>query len=238
MSLTTGSLKDLVDHIFEIDSYSSKMGDDKNIVTLSFSVVSKEAATDLSGFLERGYSFILDSDVTPGEQQDGSYRVFVELERNKDVPEQIFEIMDGVGKLSERDDFKFRYYKSFRSHPLAIDKLEEFVPVDPDSYGIKMNESGLDNYKEFFDKSFIDSIEMEDDVLTLKKKWADPLVFEFVDFGDHNHVVSQINETIDIMNSFPEIMYLTKYLGDYNITKFGNKLVLENKNKVLILRRV
>ena len=61
MGLRQGDLKDLVYHIFEIDSYASKMGADKNIVTLSFSVKDNEPAKDLVKFLEGGYSFILDA---------------------------------------------------------------------------------------------------------------------------------------------------------------------------------
>jgi len=38
MGLRAGDLKNCVYKVFEIDSYKSKMGDDKNIVTLSFSV--------------------------------------------------------------------------------------------------------------------------------------------------------------------------------------------------------
>jgi len=238
MSLHAGDLRDLVDHIFEIDSFASKMGDDKNIVTLAFSVVDKDAADDLGGFLERGYDFILDADVTAGEQSDGDYKVFVELERNDNIPEQIFEIVDGVQKLAGRDDFKFRYYKSFRSHGVSIDNLQEMIPVDPDQYGITMQENRLNNYKEFFNKSFLDEIDLNENYLTLKKKWADELRFEFIDFGEHESVVSQINETIDIVNGYPEIMFLTKYIGDYNITKFGKKFVFENENKVLVLQRV
>ena len=79
MGLRQNDLKDLVYHIFEIDAYASKMGDDKNIITLSFTVKDKPPADDLVKFLEGGYSFILDSDVTAGEQNDGNYRVFVEI---------------------------------------------------------------------------------------------------------------------------------------------------------------
>ena len=41
MGLRLGDLKDNVDHIFEIDSFKSKMGTDADIVTLSFSVKEK-----------------------------------------------------------------------------------------------------------------------------------------------------------------------------------------------------
>ena len=47
MGLRNGDLKDLVYDVFEIDSYASKMGEDKNIVTLSFSVKDRSPADDL-----------------------------------------------------------------------------------------------------------------------------------------------------------------------------------------------
>ena len=69
--LLAGDLKMLVDNIFEIDSYASKMGSDKDVVVVSFTVDQKEPAEDLVNFCERGYEFILDADSTPGELNDG-----------------------------------------------------------------------------------------------------------------------------------------------------------------------
>ena len=238
MGLVANDLFGTIDKIFEIDSYASKMGDDKNIVTLSFSLTGKEAAKDLSNFLEKGYSFILDSDVTEGEQSDGMYRVFVEMERDSEVGDNIFEILDGVKKLSGKDDFKFRYYKGFRSHEATQDKISEMVPTDPEKYGITMQENTLNNYKTFFSNSFVDSIEMQENKITIKKKFADTLMFEFVDFGNTLNTIKQINESFDIMDSYPEILFLTKYLGDYNISKYGEKLVFENEDKALVLKRI
>lgn len=237
MGLRQGDLKDMIYRIFEIDSYASKMGDDKDIVTLSFSVKEKKAADDLMNFIEKGYDFVLDADVTPGEQSDGTYKVFVELERTRQIYTQIDEIIDGIKKLSDLEKIKFRYYKNFRSMPYDLDMLKAQVPSDPADYGIKVTESNLDNYKNFFNQSSLESIEMLDDVITIKKKWADPLVFEFVDFGDAG-ITKQITETFDIMNSYPEILFLTKYLGDYNICKYGNKFVFENAESTLVLKRL
>jgi len=238
MALREKDLVDLVDYIFEIDSYQSKMGDDENIVTLSFSVADKDAANDLGGFLERGYEFILDADVTAGEQKDGRYRVFVEMERNKRVPEYIMEIMDGVSKLTGREDFKFRYYKNWRSQDLSIDALKEFVPTDPSNYGVKVTETRMENYKEFFTNSFVDDISLHENRLTIKKKYAEPLFFEFIDFGDSIDVIENIDGKFDLMESYPEILFLTKYVGDYNISKYGDKLVFENQGKALVVKRI
>ena len=41
-------------------------------------------------------------------------------------------------------------------------------------------------------------------------------------------IIESIEESIQI-EAFPEVIFLSKYVGDYNITKFGNKLVFENK---------
>jgi len=237
MALREGDLSNLVYDIFEIDSYASKMGDDKNIVTLSFSVKDKPPADDLVKFLESGYGFILDADVTSGEQSDGTYKVFVELERNKDSNDQIMEIIDGVGKLSNIDAFKFRYYKNWRSQPLTLEELNNNVPTDPENYGVKVNETNLENYKNFFNRSFLDEVDFNENLLTLTKKYADPLVFEFVDFGDVLSIKDTIDGKFDLVESYPEILFLTKYIGDYNISKYGDKLVFENNGKALVVKR-
>ena len=100
MGLRQHDLEFTVDPIFEIDSYKSKMGDDQDIVVLSFSVNGEQPAKDLVNFVETGYNFVLDADKTSGEQADKKYRVFVELERNRHVPNQIIEILDGIKKLT------------------------------------------------------------------------------------------------------------------------------------------
>ena len=238
MGLRQGDLRDMMHNVFEIDSFASKMGNDKDIVTISFSLKEKAPADDLMEFIEKGYEFVLDADVTSGEQSDGTYKVFVEIARNKDVHENILELVDGVKKLSEIEDLKFRYYKNWRSKDISQETLEEIVPNDPDNYGIKVGESKIENYKEFFNRGYLDTVEMVENTLTLQKKYKDSLVFEFVDFGDTLQIIKNIEGKFDLMESYPEILFLTKYLGDYNISKYGDKLVFENQGKALVVKRI
>ena len=114
MGLRQNDLEYTIDNVFEIDSYKSKMGDDADIVTLSFAVKGDQPSEDLVKFIETGYDFVLDADKTSGEQSDGKYRVFVEIERSKKSPDQIIEILDGIKKISNQQDLRFRYYKNFR----------------------------------------------------------------------------------------------------------------------------
>lgn len=239
MTLRAGDLKDLVYNVFEVDSYKSKMGSDSGIVVLSFTVLEQAAAKDLVNFIERGYNFVLDADLTSGEQDDGYYRVFVEIERNNKVPDQILELMDGVSKLTEIDDFRFRYYKGFMSKDLNIQNLSEEIPLDASTYDLVVNESNMNNFKNFFNKSYLETIELtEDEELIIKKPYADPVGFKIKDFGPDQTVLESINEKIN-MNDFAEILFFTKYVGDYNITKFGsNTITMQNQGHTLVLERI
>lgn len=237
MSLREGDLRNLVDSVFEVDSYASKMGDDKNIVTISFSVKDKEPAEDLANFLEKGYDFILDADVTAGEQTDGTYKVFVELQRERGVHDNINEILDGVVKLASIENPKFRYYKDFRSKDATLEEFQSNIPDNPDNYGIVATESNMNNFKNFFNRSYVESIEMDEDILTISKKYADPLKFKFLDIGDREDILNNLSESLNF-NDFAEVIFLSKYIGDYNITKYGSKLTFENNGKTLVLQRI
>ena len=235
MGLIAGDLNDLVLPVFEIDSFKSKMGDDKDIVTLSFSTKNEGSAKDLENFIEKGYPFVLDADATNGEQRDGMYKVFVEIERSKDAPAQIHEVIDGVAKIASLEGMKFRYYKGFKSHDCNEANLAEKVPTDHDAYEIKVNESNMDNYKNFFSKSYAEEIDIiNENQLRIKNTYMDPIYLNIVDFAPTEKV--NINESLDV-NGFAEVIYLTKYLGDYDITKYGKKLVLEHNGYSLICKR-
>ena len=239
MSLKPGDLRDLIDKVLEIDSYKSKMGNDSEIVVLTFTVAEEQAAKDLVNFIEKGYGYVLDADNTTGEQEDGMYRVYVELERNRHVPAQVMEIIDGVSKLTDRNDFRFRYYKNFKSVPMDLTALSEEIPLDSATYDLVVNESNMKNFKNFFNRSFLDEVTMnESDELYIKKAYADPVAFQVKDIGTHEKILESINEKIN-MNDFAEILFLTKYIGDYNITKFGKKtLTFENQGHVLVVERI
>ena len=130
------------------------MGSDKDIVTVAFATKTKESADDLAAFIERGYTFVLDADATSGEQADGTYKVFVEIQRDSKLPENIIELIDGIKKLTNRNKFKFRYYKGFESFPVNIEMLSLHIPTDPKMYDSIVSESNLNNTDNFFNKSF------------------------------------------------------------------------------------
>ena len=236
MGLQKNDLEFTTDSIFEIDSFKSKMGDDKDIVVLSFSVLGEQPALDLVNFIEKGYPFVLDADKSSGEQADGKYRVFVELERNNEVAKQVSELLDGIGKLTNLNEFKFRYYKNFKSLSADAKTLDEVIPFDPTAYETAIGEAPMENYKNFFKDSYVDDVILEDTTVIFKKRRHDPLFFEFIDYGNTKEVLKSIKESYEF-NKFPEIIFLSKYIGDYNISIYGNKYVLENKNFCIVLKK-
>lgn len=239
MALRAEDLKDLVKPIFEIDSYSSKMGDDKDVVVLSFTVDQKEPADDLVQFCEMGYDFILDADVTPGELDNGTYKVFVEIQRSRHIGEQIMELLDGVKKLTGHNDFKFRYYKSFQSLPADQNTLSETIPLDASSYEVTIQESALNNFSNFFRKSSVDSIEGLFEGIRFRKIYAEPISMRVVDVGSKRDVYERAQGKIGLLPSdISECIFLTKYIGNYNITKIGNSFIFEDNGFAVALERI
>jgi hypothetical protein len=238
MGLLAGDLRMLVNNIFEVDSYSSKMGDDKDIVVLSFTVEQQEPAKDLVTFIERGYPFVLDADASSGELKDGRYKVFVEIERNRRIHEQILEVLDGVGKLADVDNFKFRYYKSFKSIEANEDSLLETIPKTKDEYEAVIKERMVNNYANFFGRSFLESVKVSNDQITFEKKYAGPVTLNIKDFGTKNEVYDRLKGPIMLESKdMSEVLFYTKYIGNYNITKIGSSFVFESQGHAVVLEK-
>jgi len=138
-NLEHNDLKRLVHPELHIDEYKSKMGDDCDVCVVSFKVSGKEPSADLVSFIEKGYDFVLDADVSSGEKEGGDYLVFVELERAEELPEQIITIMEDLMNLTEQElsDWRVRYHKSSVDHDLTIESLKELIVLSPEAYSRK-----------------------------------------------------------------------------------------------------
>lgn len=138
-NLEQGDLKRLIHNELHIDQYKSKMGTDEDVCVISFKVAGKEPSADLVGFIEKGYDFVLDADVSSGEKEGGDYLVFVELERSEKLPAQIMEIMDDLMNLTEQkiEDWRVRYYKSTTDNELSEESLADLIPTTPEAYDAK-----------------------------------------------------------------------------------------------------
>jgi len=237
-SLRANDLRNLVKEVFDIDSFKSKIGKDENVVVLSFTVNQEDPAKDLENFIEMGYTFVLDADCTPGETDDGNYRVYVELERTRHVAEQIFEIVEGVQKITGIEQMRFRYFKSFKSVPATLEKLEEIVPKDKDSYKITVERNVLENFSNFFSNSYADTLSVVNESISFKRPFSGTVIFDIINSGAKQELYNSIKGPIVLENKdMAEVMFLTKVIGNYNINKIGDTFIFERNNWAVALKR-
>lgn len=237
-NLHRGDLVHLVKKVFDIDSYKSKIGDDDEVIVLSFTVNSEDPAKDLEHFIEMGYDFVLDADVSPGETDDGTYKVFVEIERGHRAPSQILELLSGIERLTEIPDMRYRYFKSFKSKDATLENLTADVPTDKESYEIATKRNNLNNFSNFFSSSYADDVNVIDESITFKRIWKDPVTFRIIESGTKTDVYNSIAGPIMLESKdIAEVMFFTKYIGNYNITKIGNALIFENNGWAVALEK-
>ena len=147
--LENGDLARLIHPDVHVDEFKSKMGDDADVVVVSFKVIDKEPALDLVNFIEKGYDFVLDADVSSGELDDGEYLVFVELDRKPEVADQILTMVDDFLNLTGQDigEWSFKYRSTGTPKPLTAESLVE-IPRTPEEYLSKFGSKDLDAMQE------------------------------------------------------------------------------------------
>jgi hypothetical protein len=235
--LKPNDLKDLIKPIFEIDTFRSKMGEDEDVVVVSFEVTGNDPAIDLVNFIEKGYDFVLDADVSSGEVGKNTYKVFVEIQRDRKISAQIDDIVYGINQLADIKEWRFRYYRDTKTHELT--DLNKIVPTTPEAYKQKMDSVFESDMKFFFRKSPLDYMDLAENMITFKRSYNSPIRMELLNYGTRTDILNDLAGTIRIdETSTSETMWLTKYFGDYNITKYGDDFVFENDNSVLVLKLI
>lgn len=237
-SLRPNDLANLVSEVFTVDQYKSKMGNDSDIVVLGFKVKEKHPATDLVEFIERGYSYILDADMSTGEEHDGQYQVFVELERNQQLPENLKHLLDGVAKLTGNKSWRFRYQKAPSSVEFNEGTVMEHIPTTPEEYNIKINEIKTVDVQEFFNQGAIDVALESDNQLTFSKPYSGDVTATLISIGDYDDVKHTVPGALALdESSQSQVTFLTKYLGNYDINKIGNKFLIRNGAKAVVIEK-
>jgi hypothetical protein len=147
--LEQNDLARLITPELHIDEYKSKMGKDEDIVVLSFKVSGREPAEDLVNFIEKGYEWVLDADVSAGELDDGDFLVFVELDRESHAAENIIAMMQDIMNLTSQ--VMGEWSVQIRSRPekleLTADNIRNNVPLTTSTYQAQYGKKGLDEMR-------------------------------------------------------------------------------------------
>jgi len=236
--LRANDLRDFVSELFTVDQYRSKMGEDKDIVVLGFRVTEKHPAADLMEFLERGYNFILDADMSSGEEHDGHYQVFVEIERTPEFPGQLEDLLRGVSQLTSVKEWRYRYQKAKESVEYKKDTVNEHIPLTPKDYEQKVLEFKNVDIKEFFDQGSVEIELDEENNLTFSKPYSGDVSAKFVAIGDYEDVKQTVPGGISLDESSQgQVLFLNKFLGNYDINKIGNKFLIRNGARAVVIEK-
>jgi hypothetical protein len=204
--LKAGDLEGVVNKRFSVDQFKSKMGDDKNIMVLAFTVDGMAPAKDLERFA--------------GTMEDGKHKVFVEFARESSVVKNIIAFLEDLKKLTNIEEFEYTYHKGIDSTMVSTETLEASIPTTPEAYEQRVNEMRVSEARHFFDRYDMMECNINENTMTVKKAGAGhDLKFELHKFGPTDDIMKEAKAFKIDMESIAECTHLTKYFGPYNITK-------------------
>ena len=133
-SLAFKDLDGLMKPTIHVDEFSSKMGDDDDIIVVSFFLRDQQAAKDLMNWFEKGYDFVVDADRSPGEIKPNRYLVYVELRRRSTAGGHVEQLLNDLNTLTEFevDDWSMHY--KGKDVPFSRDEFDKLVPLSPRAY--------------------------------------------------------------------------------------------------------
>jgi len=146
-SLSFKDMEGLIKPTIHVDEFSSKMGDDDDIIVISFFVRDPQAAKDLMSWFEKGYDFVLDADRSPGEIKPGRYLVYVEIRRRSTAGGHVEQLLDDLNTLTEfADSTAWTMHYKNKEIPFTRDAFDATVPLSPKAYR-ERNEKDLNEMR-------------------------------------------------------------------------------------------
>jgi hypothetical protein len=134
-SLSFKDMEGLLKPTVHVDEFSSKMGDDDDVIVVSFFVRDAQAAKDLMMWFEKGYDFVLDADRSPGEIKPGRYLVYVEIRRRSTAGGHVETLLNDLNTLTEFENSSdwTMHYRG-KEIPFSRDTFDNTVPLTPRAY--------------------------------------------------------------------------------------------------------
>ena len=132
-------LEGMMKPTIHVDEFSSKMGDDDDIIVVSFFVRNQQAAKDLMAWFEKGYDFVLDADKSPGEIKPNRFLVYVEIRRRSTAGGNVAMLIDDLGTLTEFDSKDWTMHYRGKEVPFTRDTFDSMIPLSPKEYRKKFD---------------------------------------------------------------------------------------------------
>jgi len=146
-SLKYKDMKEQVTPILGIDEFKSRIGNDSDIIVLNFIVASSAVGNDLVDWLERGYDWVIDAEISPGEVLDKKFYVFAEMNRRSTAPRRIMEVLEDLFTLTDIKAEDWEISIDNEKHPASQEFLEKAMLLSPMKYKQSM-EGELNEWRE------------------------------------------------------------------------------------------
>lgn len=255
MGLKTGDLKDTILKKISIDEYEPKTGDSSDVLVLGFSLKESSQGQDLYNFLNSSIFEIRDVEVSPNPNPDNFYMVFVEMDRNEEVLENIRKIVSDVENISGKLPWVGKTHLTDDFHPLFDEGISKFVITDPEKYMTKAEweeqqaealelensvETANQNILEFLKSSNLLNASINNNTLEVEDKFNEAKL-EVVGFGEAKDIMAEIgiNESaIGDMDS--TLKQFNSMLGEMKAIPIQEYIVIfhPSQTNVLITKQI
>lgn len=145
-ALNFKDLDGLMKPTIHVDEFASKMGDDDDIIVISFFLRDEMAAKDLMNWFEKGYDFVIDADKSPGEIKPNRYLVYIEIRRRSTAPANVARLLDELNTLTEFNGDDWTMHYRGEEVPFTEEDFARLVPLSPKEYRAKF-ESDLNEVR-------------------------------------------------------------------------------------------
>ena len=127
-------MEGMIKPTIHVDEFAAKMGDDDDIIVISFFVRGEQAARDLVNWFEKGYDWVMDADRSPGEIRPGRYLVYIEMRRRSTAGERVAEAIEDLATLTEFEPAAWTMHYDGNTTPFSREEFDRQVPLSPKDY--------------------------------------------------------------------------------------------------------
>lgn len=155
--------------IIGIDQFKSKIGEDSDIIVLNFIVDGEKVGEDLVDWLERGYDWIIDAELSPGEVLDKKYYVFAEMNRRSTAARRIIEVLEDLKTLTgfELDDWSVKVDN--KRFPASVENIEQKIILNPSEYSQDSDEE-LNEWRDMAGINRTTTPQIDEELLAMQRQ--------------------------------------------------------------------
>lgn len=152
-----------------IDEFKSNIGEDSDIIVLTFIVDGQSVGEDLVDWLERGYDFIIDAEISPGEVLDKKYYVFAEMNRRSSAAFRINEILDDLKTLTGLKPEEWEVKIEGQRYQFDEKIIKQKLPLSAADYK-KLKDSDLNEWREIAGIKTSVTYESDEDIKAIQRQ--------------------------------------------------------------------